>query len=125
MAEVPFPEGARDGTVFFHEDKVCIYSEPLNTWECRKVVDPTDPENPNAGFIYTTDVLVADGFRDRITAARQSNEPIAPGSPAIQTQQDVNDAILDVTILGAKNVARTADLLDFIDYCCSKLDSCH
>ena len=85
----------------------------MNTWECRKVVDPTDPENPNTGFIYTTDVLVADGFRDRITAARQSNEPIAPGSPAIQTQQDVNDAILDVTILGAKNVARTADLFDF------------
>ena len=60
----------------------------------------------------TITVYVADGFRDRITEARWSNEPIATNS-AIQTQQDVNDAILDVTILGAKNVARTADLFDF------------
>ena len=41
MTEVPFPNGAKDGTIFFHEDKVCVYSEALNTWEVRKVVDPT------------------------------------------------------------------------------------
>lgn len=40
MTEVPFPNGAKDGTVFFHDDKVCVYSEALNTWEVRKVVDP-------------------------------------------------------------------------------------
>ena len=41
MTEVPFPNGAKDGTIFFHEDKVCVYSEALNTGEVRKVVDPT------------------------------------------------------------------------------------
>ena len=33
MAQVPFPEGAKDGTVFFHEDKVCIIANFEH--ECR------------------------------------------------------------------------------------------
>lgn len=37
MAEIPFPGGAQDQDVFFHEDKVCIYYANLNTWECRTV----------------------------------------------------------------------------------------
>ena len=47
MTEVPFPDGAKDGTVFFHDDKVCIYSELLNTWEVRTVVDPNIPTATN------------------------------------------------------------------------------
>ena len=66
MAEVPFPSGAKDGTVFFHEDKVCIYSESLNTWECRKVVDPDDPNRPD-NVIYTNDVYVPDYQSSDIT----------------------------------------------------------
>jgi len=37
MTEVPFPGGAQDQDVFFHEDKICIYHAALNTWECRTI----------------------------------------------------------------------------------------
>ena len=84
MAEVPFPEGARDGRYSFTKIRFASIAN-LNTWECRKVVDYG---SEILRFIYTTDVLVADGFRVECSCT-SSNEPIAPGSPAIQTQQDV------------------------------------
>ena len=61
MAQVPFPEGAKDGTVFFHDDKVCVYSDILNTWECRNSFCRTLPIQilPDDA-IYTTDVYVPD-----------------------------------------------------------------
>ena len=34
MSEIPFPGSAVDGATFFHEDKVCLYHEATNTWEC-------------------------------------------------------------------------------------------
>jgi len=37
MAEIPFPGGAKDQDVFFHEDKICIYHGDINTWECRTI----------------------------------------------------------------------------------------
>ena len=37
MAQIPFPGGAADQDVFFHEDKVCVYHKAINTWECRTV----------------------------------------------------------------------------------------
>ena len=72
MAEVPFPEGAKDGTVFFHEDKVCIYDEYLNTWQCRKVVDPNDPNRPSYAA-YTTDIYAPEGLREHWQALVDAN----------------------------------------------------
>ena len=37
MASAPFPNGATDGDVFFHNDKVCLYHKISNTWECRTI----------------------------------------------------------------------------------------
>jgi len=37
MASAPFPNGAADGDVFFHNDKVCLYHKAQNTWECRTI----------------------------------------------------------------------------------------
>ena len=37
MASAPFPNGATDGDVFFHNDKVCLYHKVTNTWECRTI----------------------------------------------------------------------------------------
>ena len=44
MPDIPFPDGAADQDVFFHEDKVCLYHADLNTWECRTVGHIEVPE---------------------------------------------------------------------------------
>jgi hypothetical protein len=110
MAEINFPSSAVDGTTFFHEDKVCVYHEASNTWECRAVSTetPTPPSN-----IYTTDVLVPDGLRENIRTARVGVPPEVDNVRVIQTQYDANQALLKETILSAKNLARNSDLLDF------------
>ena len=45
MPEIPFPGGAADQDVFFHEDKICLFHGDLNTWECRTIgeLDLPDP----------------------------------------------------------------------------------
>jgi len=98
MAQVPFPEGAKDGTVFFHEDKVCIYSESLNTWECRKVVDPDDP-NREAAVQYTTDVYTVADQRGSLREFAQNQlnaKSVNFDVPAIQTQYDANHALVEM-----------------------------
>ena len=110
MAEIPFPGGAVDGTTFFHEDKVCVYHGASNTWECRTVVSET-PTPPDT--IYTTDVLIPEGLREGIRAKRVGVPLEIDNVQVIQTQYDANQALLQETILSAKNTARVGDLLDF------------
>ena len=92
MAEVPFPEGAKDGTVFFHEDKVCIYSEALNTWECRKVVDPSDPNRPSQA-VYSTDVYAPEGLREWWQNYADTNG-ITYSVPPVRTAYDIHRALV-------------------------------
>ena len=94
MAEVPFPNGAKDGTVFFHEDKVCIFSESLNTWECRKVVDPDDPNRPTSA-IYSNEVYIPAGLQTLWQLAID-RKGIDYTVPTIQNQQDINRAVVEL-----------------------------
>ena len=109
MAEVPFPGGARDGTVFFHEDKVCIYSGPLNTWECRKVVDPTDPNKPDDIFLFSTDVFIPTGFREH-WQYQVDAKGIAFTVPFVRTQSEVNQAMLDMVLSIERSASAAPDL---------------
>ena len=95
MAQVPFPEGAKDGTVFFHEDKVCVYSDVLNTWECRKVVDPDDPNRPV--FIYSSDVFIPEGTKEA-WQQKVDDKNVTYTVPTIATQYDINRAMIDMVL---------------------------
>ena len=110
MAEIPFPGGATDGTTFFHEDKVCVYHEATNTWECRAISSET-PTPPTT--IYTTDVLIPEGLRERARTRRVGVPTQIEDVQSIRTQYDANQALLQETVLSAKNTARVGDLLDF------------
>ena len=117
MAEVPFPNGAKDGTVFFHEDKVCIYSEALNTWECRKVVDPNDPNRPD-DVIYTTDVYVPDVTPNETKRALNLNSTFkelnGPEARSPQTQADLNQEIGYGFLNQMRKATRDRTRIDFI-----------
>ena len=94
MAEVPFPNGAKDGTVFFHEDKVCLYSEALNTWECRKVVDPTDPNRPTSAT-YSNEVYVPASLQTLWQLALDT-KGVDYTVPTLRNQQDINRAVVEL-----------------------------
>ena len=112
MSQIPFPGGAADQDVFFHEDKVCVYHKDINTWECRTALEsaPNTPDPPDT--IYTTDVYIPGGYREELQAAMDAEVP-GETAPAIRTQYDANQALLQQAILGSKNTGRTSDLIDF------------
>ena len=106
---IPFPGGAQDGDVFFHNQSVCVYHEDINTWECQSVA------NINSGyFISTKQVLTENTLKEEIRDSRVSLPlEIQDTKAVIQTQYDANQALLQETILSAKNLARSSDLIDF------------
>ena len=111
MAEIPFPGGAADQDVFFHEDKVCVYHAATNTWECRAMAGETP--QPDLPAIYTTDVYVPEGLRESIRTTRVGVPSQIEDVQAIQTQYDANQALLKEGILSSKNLARNSDLINF------------
>lgn len=36
----PFPDGPIDGDVMFHNDMIYIYKAAINTWVCRRNLEP-------------------------------------------------------------------------------------
>lgn len=34
---ISFPVAPADGTVFIHDQIVCVYHDNTNTWECRRI----------------------------------------------------------------------------------------
>ena len=80
MAEIPFPGGAADQDVFFHEDKVCVYHKAINTWECRTMETGTAVGQPEAVTTRTVYTVPLTGVVDA--------EP--PELPDLRTQYEVN-----------------------------------
>ena len=81
MAEIPFPGGAADQDVFFHEDKVCVYHKDINTWECRTTTHGGKEIGlPDAVTTRTVFTIPLTGVVD--------SEP--PELPDLRTQFDVN-----------------------------------
>lgn len=81
MAEIPFPGGAADGDVFFHEDKVCIYHKDINTWECRTIEAGNGVGQPEA---VTTQTVYT------IPLSTTFENPSPLELPDLRTQYDVN-----------------------------------
>lgn len=107
---IPFPGGAQDGDVFFHNQHVCVYHADINTWECQSVANIND----DTFFVTTQQVLTVNNLKEEIRNNRVSIPiEIQDTKAVIQTQYDANQALLQETILSAKNTARNADLLDF------------
>ena len=119
MSEIPFPGSAVDGSTFFHDDMVCVYHEPTNTWECRAI--STETPQPSTNFtVHTNSVRVlndVDGdLREQLKTALRQVNPVAEVRP-LQTQFDVNRALIDI-IVGLAGLSSsggsTPDLSDFI-----------
>ena len=85
MSQIPFPGGAADQDVFFHEDKVCVYHKAINTWECRTVergIASGQPEAVTTRTVYTIPIPT-----DPNTGT-VADDP--PELPDLRTQYDVN-----------------------------------
>lgn len=84
--EIPFPGGAADQDVFFHEDKVCVYHASINTWECRTVNTGSSeigqPSAVTTQSVYTLPIPIVPGTSDI--------DPDAPDLPDLRNQYDVN-----------------------------------
>ena len=40
LRTAPFPDGPQDGDVMFHNDMVYIYRADIQTWVCRRNLEP-------------------------------------------------------------------------------------
>ena len=84
MSQIPFPGGAADQDVFFHEDKVCVYHKSINTWECRTVgsggSEAGQPAAVTTQTVYTIPIPP--------THVSVNNNPILIAD--LRTQYDVN-----------------------------------
>lgn len=86
MAEIPFPGGAADGDVFFHEDKVCVYHKNINTWECRTVnTGSTEIGQPSA---VTTRTVYTIPIPTNPVTGKVADD--APELPDLRNQYDAN-----------------------------------
>jgi hypothetical protein len=65
MSQIPFPGGAADQDVFFHEDKVCVYRKAINTWECRTIntggAEAGQPAAVTTQTVYTIPIPTTNG----------------------------------------------------------------
>ena len=111
MAEIPFPSGPADQDVFFHEDKVCVYHEDTNTWECRTNFGEAAVNPGNT--IFTTDVYVPAGVVPGDDIRRTFEE--INGKPVdVRTQSDLNQEIGYSFINQLRKATRDRTRIDFI-----------
>ena len=92
-----------DGTV-----TIGTYNAAEDRWEMEVISINTDNE-----FIDTQHVLLINPTQDPLQEAQDFTAPYADPLPSITTQYDANQALLQETVLSAKNTARVGDLLDF------------
>ena len=95
MAQIPFPGSAVDGSTFFHEDTVCVYHAVSNTWECRAISTNT-PQPANQNVYMTTSRVYTLGDKRAEWQAKLGTGGISFALPTVRTQDEVNDAILDL-----------------------------
>jgi hypothetical protein len=90
MSQIPFPGGAADQDVFFHEDKVCVYHKAINTWECRTInTGSTEAGQPAAVTTQTVFTIPLPTDPDGAVA----DSPL--DLPDLRTQYDVNWFLAD------------------------------
>jgi len=97
MSEIVFPGNPVDGTTFFHEDNVCVYHAEDNTWECRAVVSET-PQPPLQSVYMTTSRVYTLGNKRAEWQSVLTDGGVNYTVPPVQSQEDVNDAIMDLLV---------------------------
>ena len=95
MSAIPFPGSAVDGSTFFHGDNVCVFHAADNTWECRAVVSET-AQPPNQNVYMTTSKVYTLGDKRTEWQSKLGTGGIGYALPPVQTQEQVNDAIMDL-----------------------------
>ena len=95
MSEPNFPGSPVDGSTFFHGDDVCVYHKDQDTWECRAVVSET-PQPPNQNVYMTTSRVYTLGDKRTEWQTKLGNGGISFALPTVRTQEEVNNAIMDL-----------------------------
>lgn len=95
MSEINFPGSAVDGSTFFHEDSVCLYHAATNSWECRTIVQPTE-QPPDQNVYITTPSVYTLGDKRTEWQSKLGSNGISFTLPTVRTQDEVNDAIIDL-----------------------------
>jgi hypothetical protein len=95
MSEINFPTNVVDGTTFFHGDSVCLYHADTNSWECRTTVQETEQPLDQRAYITTSKVYTLGNKRTEWQAKLGTNG-ISYSLPTVRTQDEVNDAIIDL-----------------------------
>ena len=95
MSQIPFPGSAVDGSTFFHDDKVCLYHEADNTWECRTVQNYTPKNLSQDVYITTSKVYTLEDKRTE-WQTKLGAGGINFALPTVRTQEEVNDAIMEL-----------------------------
>lgn len=94
MSEIIFPERPANGTVFFHGDNVCVFHTEDNTWECRAISSETP--QPPANINITTSNVYTVGDKRTTWQSKLGYGGISFALPTVRTQDEVNDAIMDL-----------------------------
>ena len=97
MSEPNFPGNPVDGSTFFHGDNVCVYHAEDNTWECRSVLSET-PQPPITTVYMTTSKVYTLGDKRTEWQNTLTNGGVNYTVPPVATQEEVNDAIMDLLI---------------------------
>ena len=94
MSEIIFPERPANGTVFFHGDNVCVFHTEDNTWECRAISSETP--QPSSNINITTSNVYTVGDKRTTWQSKLGIGGISFALPTVRTQDEVNDAIMDL-----------------------------
>ena len=96
MSDFTFPSGPSDGSVYYHEDKVFLYHQDINTWEVR-TVEPNTTSSTGIQDVYmTTDRVFTINDKRTEWQTKLGTSGVSYALPTVRTQSEVNDAIMDL-----------------------------
>ena len=95
MSDINFPTNVVDGTTFFHGNNVCVFHSATNTWECVAVIDET-PQPTNQNVYISTSKVYTLGDKRAEWQAKLGAGGISYALPPVQTQEEVNDSIVNL-----------------------------
>ena len=107
MSEINFPTNVVDGTTFFHGDSVCLYHADTNSWECRSTVQETEQPLDQRAYITTSKVYTL-GDKRTEWQAKLGTGGISYALPTVRTQEEVNDAIMELLCYVRSNSTSTS-----------------
>jgi len=106
MSEINFPGSAVDGSTFFHGNNVCLYHADTNSWECRSTVQETEQALSQRAYITTSKVYTL-GDKRTEWQAKLGTGGISFALPTVRTQEEVNDAIMELLCYVRSNSTST------------------